>query len=334
MAAFCFIYGLFILFYTGDGSRLTAGPVVFFLGMVCLNLYATAATIIRQLIGTFHKGARIFFPIFAYSVSIITIVAGIVMYSNSAQLYVSGHVVEGLGFICLCVATAATCSSKFALIPKNSAKPNIKPSVRCPQAFTPAQENAMKAVVIIASILAWCDSIILLSQSWGSAANFVAGSVVGGIACICTSLIALVYSIINQISGLYDNTQRRLWPQLVLGMGIVAGVWGIVVFFFNISHTVDFVGFLLIGLSLICFSISSKVILLAKVWRASYPLANRIPIIPVVTALCCLFLSAFLFEGAMVEVKFAVPARVLTAFGAVCFTLFSIVSILESGTKH
>ena len=39
-----------------------------------------------------------------------------------------------------------------------------------------------------------------------------------------------------------------------------------------------------------------KVILLAKIWHADFPLANRIPIIPVLTALACLFLAAFLYK--------------------------------------
>ena len=89
----------------------------------------------------------------------------------------------------------------------------------------------------------------------------------------------------------------------------------------------------LIGLALICWSISSKVILLAKIWHADFPLANRIPIIPVLTALVCLFLAAFLYEGALFEAKYFVPARVLSGFGAICFTLYSIVSILESGAS-
>ena len=88
-----------------------------------------------------------------------------------------------------------------------------------------------------------------------------------------------------------------------------------------------------IGLALICWSISSKVILLAKIWHADFPLANRIPIIPVLTALACLFLAAFLYEEAAFQAKFFVPARVLSGFGAICFTLYSIVSILESGTS-
>ena len=77
-----------------------------------------------------------------------------------------------------------------------------------------------------------------------------------------------------------------------------------------------------------------KVILLAKIWHADFALASRIPIIPVITALICLFMSAFLFEEALFKIKFFVPARVLAGFGAICFTLFSIVSILESGAKR
>lgn len=39
---------------------------------------------------------------------------------------------------------------------------------------------------------------------------------------------------------------------------------------------VNTTGFILIGLGLVCFSISSKILLLAKVWRHEFKLANRI----------------------------------------------------------
>ncbi len=89
----------------------------------------------------------------------------------------------------------------------------------------------------------------------------------------------------------------------------------------------------MIGLGLVCYSISSKVILLAAIWRNTFKLANHIPLIPVFTALACLFLSAFLFEMASLHNAYFVPARVLAGLGGICFTLFSIVSILESGTS-
>lgn len=74
--------------------------------------------------------------------------------------------------------------------------------------------------------------------------------------------------------------------------------------------------------------------LLAVIWRNVFKLANRIPLIPVLTALTCLFLSAFLFEMTTLNDVYFVPARVLAGLGGICFTLFSIVSILESGTSN
>ena len=116
-------------------------------------------------------------------------------------------------------------------------------------------------------------------------------------------------------------------------MGALAFLFGLILLIVHWGERIDFVGTVLIGLALVCWSISSKVILLAKIWHADFPLAARIPIIPVVTALACLFVAAFLFEAALFAPKFFVPARVLTGFGAICFTLFSIVSILESGAR-
>lgn len=73
---------------------------------------------------------------------------------------------------------------------------------------------------------------------------------------------------------------------------------------FAASAPVNTTGFILIGLGLVCFSISSKILLLAKVWKQEFKLANRIPLIPVITALLCLFLGAFLFEEAMLDGAF------------------------------
>ncbi|WP_242400742.1 DUF2776 family protein, partial [Escherichia coli] len=75
-----------------------------------------------------------------------------------------------------------------------------------------------------------------------------------------------------------------------------------------------------------------QVWLLALVWRRTCSLANRIPMIPVFTCLFCLFLASFLAEMAQTDIGYFIPSRVLVGLGAVCFTLFSIVSILEAGS--
>lgn len=66
--------------------------------------------------------------------------------------------------------------------------------------------------------------------------------------------------------------------------------------------------------------------------RRTCSLANRIPMIPVFTCLFCLFLASFLAEMAQTDMGYFIPSRVLVGLGAVCFTLFSIVSILEAGS--
>ena len=122
MALFCFGYGAFIYGYGDDGSRVVAGPVVFSLGMICIALFCTAATIIRQIIHTYNKSAKYVLPVIGYLAAIITIIGGICIFSNatSTSAFVAGHVITGVGFITTCVATAATSSTRFSLIPRNS----------------------------------------------------------------------------------------------------------------------------------------------------------------------------------------------------------------------
>lgn len=332
MAFICFCLGGFIFLYGDDGARQVAGPVVFFLGAICLALYATAATIIRQLIHKFHTALKYIIPSFGYVVAAITIAMGIVIFATAenSNFIVSGHVVAGVGLIAACVSTAATSSTKFYLIPVNSgASGNIVNK----EGFSATTQKTLIGLALLFSLVAWVWAIVLLSRTGEGAYYFVAGTVMGGLACICTSLIALVASIAKQIRNTYTNHDRHMWPKLVLTMGSLAFIWGLVVIFAMVGNVANTTGFIMIGLGLVCFSISSKVILLAKVWKQTYALANRIPIIPVITALLCLFLAAFLFEEGMYDNAFFVPARVLVGLGAICFCLFSIVSILESGTS-
>lgn len=305
-------------------------PRALFLGSICIALYCTAATIIRQIIGTYTAAAKYLFPAIGYAVAAMTVICGLfIIQSHMTGAFVTGHVVCGLGLITACVSTAATSSTRFSLIPKNSGDSTFSVN---PAGFTRGQSSLLIFIVsaIAAGAWVWC---ILLFALGRLPVHIVAGSVMFGIACVCTSLIALVASIARQARGSYTMEERRRWMGLVLAMGGLAFALGLILLFTLRGEAISFVGFVLIGLALICWSISSKVILLAKIWHADFPLANRIPIIPVLTALACLFLAAFLYEAALSEPKYFVPARVLAGFGAICFTLYSIVSILESGAS-
>ena len=143
----------------------------------------------------------------------------------------------------------------------------------------------------------------------------------------------MVLSIVRQVQNTYGQRDRIIWPWLVIVMGSLSMIWGIVLLVLDSETYYLTPGFVMIGLGLVCFSILSKVGLLALVWRRTFALANRVPLIPVLTALTCLFLAAFVFQAAVVDPNVFIPARVLVGLGAICFSLYSIVSILESGTS-
>ena len=308
MALFCFGYGFFVFNYGVDSSRFVAGPVVFSLGFICIALFATAATIIRQIIHTYNNVARFALPILGYLSATITFLAG---------------------FILLMSSPAPADSTRFTLIQMNakSDDPRIPD-----KAFNFWQGVFLILVASFISIVAWIWAYRLLAHSDEHSQYFVAGHVMAGLACICSSLIALVATIARQIRNTYSRLEKRLWHRFVILMGSISLIWGLFVLGDSDPANAS-TGYIMIGLGLVCYSISSKVILLSKIWREEFKLANRIPLIPIFTALFCLFLSAFLFEMAAEYSYYAIPARVLAGLGAICFTLFSIVSILESGTS-
>lgn len=331
MALFCFGYGASILHDGMDSAKFVAGPVVFSLGMICIALFATAATIIRQIIHTYNKVAEYVLPAIGYLAAIMTFIFGwgYMHESATAGHFVAGHVICGVAFITACVATTATSSTRFTLIPANAKRTDQTQPYK---AFNAPQGNLLIAIAAIIASVAWIWAFNLLLQSDGRTAYYVAGHVMAGLACICTSLVALVATIVRQIRNKYSNPERKWWPALVLIMGSIAILWGLLVLD-NSNPALSSTGYIMIGLGLVCYSISSKVILLAAIWRNTFKLANRIPLIPIFTALVCLLISAFLFEMASLHAAYFVPARVLAGLGGICFTLFSIVSILESGTS-
>lgn len=334
MGAICLGYGFYInaLKQTVGTGYIVAGHVLIALTAICIALFTTAATIIRQLIGRYNKFYRWILPIVGYIVSGCTIVFGILDWKvnyNNPSAFVSGNIIFAVGLISCCVSTVATASTKFVLITKN--EKDLKQGERQKDSYTNGQVKALILVPVMCTIIALIRGGYLLFGE-RKTSYFVAGHVVLGIALICASLVALVASILRQIQNSFTNKERYKWTYFVVLMGSIDIIWGIVILFTRHTDAWIAPGFVLIGLGLVCYSISSKVVLLAAVWRKTCSVSNRIPLIPVVTALICLFLSAFLFEAAVFNPAYFVPARVMVGLGGVCFTLFSIVSILESGT--
>ena len=61
MMALCLGFGIYVWTAADDPANFVAGRVVTFLGAICLCLFCTAATIIRQLIGRFNETDRILY---------------------------------------------------------------------------------------------------------------------------------------------------------------------------------------------------------------------------------------------------------------------------------
>lgn len=332
MGAICLAFGWYIFAGADDAPHRTAGHVLMALTAICIALFTTAAMIIRQLTHTMNAAWKVILPILGYGVAGTTATWGLVIRGGPSDAdFVAGHVVFGVGLIAACVTTVAVASSAFTLITANAARRHEDG----------APDGAYGRAVVIglicvpaaaaAVLIVW--AVILLSDS-AEAPRYVAGHVMMGLAAICASLISLVATVGRQVRNEFDEPERWAWTTWVLIMGSAAIIWGLFVLFGSERPERIAPGCVLIGLGMICFSIVSKVFLLAAVWRRHFELANRVPLIPVFTCLACLFFAAFLAEAAVTDPAFFIPSRVITGLGAVCFTLFSIVSILEAGTSQ
>lgn len=335
MGAICLTYGLYI---NTLGDRLGSGyivasHVIIFFTAICIALFTTAATIIRQLINKYNSFFKFILPSIGYLFSAISIIGGLYFILNSGEnsaYFVSGNIAFGVGLISCCVSTVALSSTKFLLIPSNSK--NLKEGENPNGCFTKGFSNFLIAIPIVCTMVGLVVSGHLLINT-NSIPSLVAGFVVFGISLVCGSLISLVASVSRQIQNTFTAKERWKWSILVIILGSINLVLGLCILLISKNQALIAPGYVLIGLGLVCYSISSKVLLLASVWRRKSKLSKRIPLIPVITALICLFLGAYLSEAELVNILYFVPAHVMIGLGAICFTLFSIVSILESGTE-
>lgn len=335
MGAICLFYGFYVkdLGQSIGSGFVVAGHVLIYITAICIALFTTAATIIRQLINKYNDFYKWTLPIIGYLSALFTMVSGIMLAETAGtntSYIVSGNIVFGLGLITCCVATVATGSTKFIMIPKNSA--NLNEGEKPDGAFTDSTAKVLILIPIICTAISFIRGVYLLIVS-SATDNFVAGHVLIGISFVCASLIALVASVVRQIQNIYTDKERYKWSIFIIILGTINVLWGLAILLVANNPAWIAPGYVLIGLGIVCYSILSKVLLLGLVWRKQNPLSKRVPLIPVFTALICLFIAAFLFEAEIFNMAYFIPARVMIGLGAICFTLFSIVSILESGTS-
>ena len=331
MGVICLTFGWYVFTGGDDPPHRTAGHVLMSLTAICVALFATAAMIIRQLTDTFAPVWKVVLPIIGYGAASAAAVWGLIVRGQGPPAdFVAGHVMFGVGLIAACVTTVAVASSAFTLITANSTRRHEDGPPA--EAYGRPIAVALVCVPVVAALVLVVWAIVLLTDA-ADAPRYIAGHVMLGLAAICASLISLVATVGRQVRNEFDERERWAWTLWVLTLGSLTILWGLFVLFGSDRADRLAPGCILIGLGLICYSIISKVFLLAAVWRRTFALANRVPLIPVFTCLACLFFAAFLTEAALTEPGLFIPSRVLTGLGAVCFTLFSIVSILEAGTS-
>lgn len=333
MGLVCLGLGWYVFVGGDNADHRLAGHVLMSLTAICVALFTTAAMIIRQLTKTFAPVWKVVLPLIGYSVAAATAIWGLVVRGGpSAPDFVAGHVMFGVALIGACVTTVAVASSAFTLIPANSAGRTHEDGAP-PGAYGREIAMVLIFVPVAAALLLAAWAVVLLRDA-SQAPHYVAGHVMLGLAAICACLISLVASVARQVRNEFDTRERWWWTGWVVLLGSSIVLWGLFVLFGSDRPERLAPGCIMIGLGLICFSILSKVFLLAAVWRREFALANRVPLIPVFTCLACLFFAAFLTEATLTQPGLFIPSRVLVGLGAVCFTLFSIVSILEAGTSR
>jgi len=332
MGLVCLGLGWYVFGGGDDAGHRVAGHVLMSLTAICVALFTTAAMIIRQLTRTFAPVWKVVLPVLGYSVAAATATWGLVVRTGtSAPDFVAGHVMFGVALVAACVTTVAVASSVFTLITTNNARHHEDGPP--PGAYSRPVAIALVCVPVVAALVLVTWAAMLLADA-AQDPKYVAGHVMMGLGAICACLISLVATVARQVRNAFDTRERWVWTLWVLLLGGIVIVWGLFVLFGSDRPARLAPGCILIGLGLICWSILSKVFLLAAVWRRDFALANRVPLIPVFTCLACLFFAAFLAEATLTQPGLFVPSRVLTGLGAVCFTLFSIVSILEAGTAR
>ena len=333
MAGICLGLGQYVWHNGDSAAHFIAGHVTTSLTAICLCLFSTACTIIRQLLGCYTTFDKVFYPLVAISAAATSIIWGAVIFFGAVEAphKVAGLILIGVGLICCSISTVVLSSREFSQIPKNSKLPEgsapLSPAPHGPLDVA-IEIHGSRLIPLTAWVLAF--TIILSGdEAW----NYIAGHVMFGLAAITTCLIGLTHSVVRQAGNTYSNVEGKVWPWLAGMMGAFNIIYGLLIIIMTRDPSYLAPGIVMIGLGLVCWSILSKVALLSLVWRKEFPFANRIPMIPVGTALTCVFMSAFFTQAAMANGAYFIPSVVLVGLGAICFTLFSIVSILESGTS-
>lgn len=326
MSVMCIMFGIYVLGLNSPDNFI-AGHLVIFLGAVCFTIFCVASVVTSQIIYGGRKFDNIFYPFIGFLAVSITIIYGVFLFSNSPFFYkVAGHNIIGLGLICLCIAIEATVCTRFVNIGENA---HLKEGSTGVNNFSKNTTRLFILIPVIAVSVCWIWVLYLLMNSTINE-NFIPGHVMAGMSMICTSVLCVIINSLKQINNTYKDINSRIWPSFALIMGLIALLWGIFLLVIGKNQAIYLsTGFILIGISFVCFSIFSKLLLTSRTWGMNFPHASMIPFIPLFLFLACLFLLLFLFEDSVTNINLFIPSRVLLGLGSVCFSLYCVISIIS-----
>ncbi len=247
-----------------------------------------------------------------YILALILLGAGIVLLNHSNN-FIAGHVACGIG---LATWGTATITTAAALLKKKNTSPNSQNENSVLQRKLWLEISA--AFPVLAT---WTWTILLLSNSVDDA-YYITGHIMGAFACVCTALLASFAVLLRQ----KQNGYLRI-------IAFAAIIWGIVQFALQYGQPTDFVGFILIGSGIVCWSLSFPIAAWTIPSESGKQKTESISLFPFVLFVICLLMSIFLFEEADLNAKFLFPARMFLGFGAICLTSFAVTGIIQIKTK-
>ena len=309
---FCLGYGIYLLTGNDEITKTLSGTALIFTSVFCFLWSIFPASI-----GTYKKrqnsAAKKSVPLYGYIASLALIVIGI-MLLNHPEHFIAGHIACGLGLAAWSTATIT------ATVARSQKRNN---STDNPTEDSVSQQKLWLEISAAFPVLAtWTWAVLLLSGN-ADESYYIAGHIMGAIACLCTALLASFAAVLRQ----KQNGYLRV-------IAFAAIIWGVVQFALQYGQPTDFVGFILIGSGIVCWSLFFPIAATVIPARAEEQKNESIALFPFVLFIICLLISLFLFEEAGLNAKFLFPARMFLGFGAFCLTSFAATGLIQIRTRQ
>lgn len=309
---FCLGYGTYLFTGNDEITKTLSGAALIFTGVFCF-LWSTFPASVGTCKKRQNSAVKKSVPLFGYIASLALIVTGI-MLLNHPEHFIAGHIACGLGLAAWGTATITATAARSGKKNNSADNQNEDPV---------SQQKLWLEISAAFPVLAtWTWTVLLLSDS-ADEFYYIAGHIMGAMACLCTALLVSFAAILRQ----KQNEYLRI-------IAFAAIIWGVIQFALQYGQPTDFVGFILIGSGIVCWSLSFPIAATIIPARTEEQKNESIALFPFVLFIICLLISLFLFEEAGLNTKFLFPARMFLGFGAFCLTSFAATGLIQIRTRQ